>query len=78
MIRKKINTYKKLDEVIVDIVGSNNKPITANEIHSQLHTQYQLSQISCTDRSIAMRLRGNPSVRVIKQQRQNTYTQKLD
>lgn len=72
---EKIKSYKKLDEVIVNIVQNQSQPVTANEIGVVLTQQYQTDKLYVSNKAIAMRLRGNPNIRVISG-KYNKYAKK--
>ena len=62
---EKIKSYKKLDEVIANIVIEQPTPVTASQIGEVLNQQYHTESLYVSNRAIAMRLRGNPNIRVI-------------
>ena len=70
---EKINSYKKLDIVMINIIEKKPEPVKASEINHELHTNYDPNQLYITNRSISARLRGNPNIRVISG-RCNRYT----
>lgn len=74
MTKKKIGNYRKLDEVLGDIIANSNEPVSAKTLESKLYKNYKVSQLKVNPRTIGQRLRGRPNVRVIQQKKTNFYT----
>lgn len=62
---EKINSYRKLDKIVVNIVEHKENPVMASEVNQELHNRYDPCQLYISNKSLGARLARNPNIRVI-------------
>lgn len=70
---KKIFSYQKLDEAVIEVLKKKKEPITASKIASIIENDYKIINVRVSPKKIARRNRKNPNIKKIENARHFFY-----